>query len=35
VRFSEVCVKFARGKGVAPATREQILRVCGDYVAKE
>lgn len=35
VRFSEVCVKFARGKGVAPATREQILRVCGGYVAKE
>lgn len=35
VRFSEVCVKFARGKGVAPANREEILRVCGGYVVKE
>lgn len=35
VRFSEVCVKFARGKGVAPANREEILRVCGGYVVKD
>jgi hypothetical protein len=35
IRFSEVCVKFARGKGVAPATRDEILRVCGGYVTKD
>jgi hypothetical protein len=35
IRFSEVCVKFARGKGVAPATREEILRICGGYVTKD
>lgn len=35
IRFSEVCVKFARGKGVAPANREEILRVCGGYVVKD
>ena len=35
IRFSEVCVKFARGKGVAPATRDEIVRICGGYVAKD
>jgi hypothetical protein len=35
IRFSEVCVKFARGKGVAPATRDEILRVCGGYVTRD
>ncbi|MBA7635821.1 hypothetical protein ES703_43425 [subsurface metagenome] len=34
IRFSEVCVKFARGKGVAPATRDEIVRICGGYVTK-
>ncbi len=34
IRFSEVCIKFARGKGVAPATRNEILRVCNGYITK-
>ena len=34
IRFSEVCVKFARGKGVAPATRDEVIRICGGCVTK-
>ncbi len=34
IQFSDVCIKFARGKGVAPATREEILRVCNGYISK-
>jgi hypothetical protein len=34
IRFSEICIKFARGKGVAPATREEVIRICGGYVTK-
>jgi hypothetical protein len=32
IRFSDICIKFARGKGVAPATRDELLKVCGCYV---
>ena len=34
ISLSELCMKFARGKGVAPATREEIIRVCNDYVSR-
>ena len=34
IRFSDVCVKFARGKGVAPVTREEIFRLCDGYILK-
>ena len=35
IPFSQVCMKFARGKGVAPANRDEIIRVCNGYVTKE
>lgn len=34
LRFSDVCMKFARGKGVAPATRGEVLNICQGYVVK-
>lgn len=34
IHFSDICIKFARGKGVAAATRDEILRVCEPYITK-
>jgi len=34
IKFSDICIKFARGKGVAPATREEIFRLCNGYILK-
>jgi DNA-dependent RNA polymerase auxiliary subunit epsilon len=34
ISFSDVCIKFARGKGVAPITKDELFQICNGYLTK-